>query len=337
MMTPRERFQKRLRGEKVDKIPNLSILMQYAAQHAGIPYGQFTTSSEAMVEAQVKAASDFGLDILTVMSDPYRETSAYGAIVVPQEDDLPLCKSRVITDIKNWQSQLHPFDPVTSHRTGLSIHAIEIYKAQYADQYMIAGWVEGALAEFCDLAGVSEGMTMLMDNAEESLKCLNFITDQAIHYANAQLDAGADIIGIGDSVASLIGIKMYRKFAKPFETRIIEAVHKRNGKAKLHICGDINHMLPDMIETGADIIDVDYMVDFKQAIQLAKGKCSISGNIDPTGIILQGNPEIIAANVRACAALADETTLISSGCEVPKNTPYENLKAIDDTLKAMKS
>lgn len=333
MMTPKERLQKRLHGEKVDKIPNLSIVMQYAAQHAQIPYGKYTTQSEALVQAQIKTARDFGLDILTVMSDPYRETSAYGATVVPQEDDLPLCKTTVLTDISTWQEQLHPFDPRKNPRTAMGIDAISSYKKQFGDEYMIAGWVEGAFAELCDLSSVSAGMTMILDNPDETMECFTFLTGQAINYAQVQLDAGADIIGVGDAVASLISARMYRKLVKPHEMRIINAVHDRGRKAKLHICGEINHLLPDIIDTGADIVDIDYMVDFDRAVELAKGKCSICGNINPTGIILQGTPEQVAQQVRFCVEHGDETTIISSGCEVPKNTPYENLKAIDDTLR----
>ena len=71
---------------------------------------------------------------------------------------------------------------------------------------------------------------------------------------------GADFIGVGDAVASLMGPRLYRQFALPYEQRIIQAVHEAGAKVKLHICGNTARQLADMAKAGADIIDVDWMV-----------------------------------------------------------------------------
>lgn len=336
-MKSKERLLKRLKGEPVDKIPNLSIVMQIAAQFAGIQYGEYCSNAEDLVRAQIATARNFGLDILTVMSDPYREVSAYGAEIEIREDDLPLCKNPVLTDLSDWQGQLRPFTSEIIHaaRTGISIEAIRTYREQVGQEFPIAGWVEGAFAEFCDLSSVSRGMTALVDDPNQTMECLEFLTDQAILYAQMQIDAGADIIGIGESVASLVSPRIYRTMLQPFEKKIVDAVHSAGGLIKLHICGDITHLLPDMIDSGADIIDVDYMVDFDKAIALSKGRCAISGNIDPVHILLQGTPQSVTEQTVYCVQHGNETTLVSSGCEVPKNTPFENFRAIDISLRQL--
>jgi uroporphyrinogen-III decarboxylase len=50
-----------------------------------------------------------------------------------------------------------------------------------------------------------------------------------IAFARAQVEAGADIIGLGDAVASQISPAMYRRFALPYEQRIFQAVHQMGG------------------------------------------------------------------------------------------------------------
>lgn len=52
-----------------------------------------------------------------------------------------------------------------------------------------------------------------------------------------RVEAGADIIGIGDAVASLISADMYERLVMPHEKQIIEAVHGLGARVKLHICG----------------------------------------------------------------------------------------------------
>ncbi|MEG1471693.1 MAG: uroporphyrinogen decarboxylase family protein [Clostridia bacterium] len=333
MMTPKQRLLARLEGKPVDKVPNLSIVMQIAAQYAGIPYGRYCSDAHAHVESQIRTAEHFGLDILTVMSDPYRETSAYQAQIEYQEDNLPLCKNKVLRDIAQWQEQLKPWNPLESERTLGTINAVRLFKAQKGDEYPIAGWVEGAFAELCDLAGVTEGMTMLFDDEEKAMEAMTFLSDQAILYAKAQIEAGADFIGIGDAVASLISTDMYEELVMPHEIRMIEAIHALGARVKLHICGNINHLLPAMVGTGADIIDIDYMVDLAEALKLAQDKCSICGNLNPAGLILNGTPAQIREETLRCVAMGTPTFLLSSGCEVPKGTPDENFCAIDRALR----
>lgn len=331
-MTPKERLLARLAGKPVDKVPNLTIVMLFAAKYAGIPYGIFSADYRALVEAQTKTAKDFGLDILSTMSDPYRECYDFGASVRYREDDLPVCEKPLLLEAEDYR-KLKLWDPLQSVRMLDRIHAIELFQKNDGQEYPILGWVEGAWAEFCNLTTVGEGMMMLMDEPETVAEALALIAQQEIRCAQAQIQAGADIIGIGDAVASLISIAQYRETVMPYEKQIIDAIHFAGGKAKLHICGNINHLLPDMVNLGADIVDIDYVVDFDRAMALGQGKCSICGHINPAGIILQGSVADVERETRFCLIHGTPTSLVSSGCEVPKMSPVENVAAIDRVLR----
>ncbi|MFP4662486.1 MAG: uroporphyrinogen decarboxylase family protein, partial [Halanaerobiales bacterium] len=63
------------------------------------------------------------------------------------------------------------------------------------------------------------------------------------------------------------------------------------------------------------------------------GKCSVCGNFDPVDILLQGSTDQVRTAVNDCIELGDETTFIAAGCEVPKDTPYENMYEMKRTLK----
>jgi len=134
------------------------------------------------------------------------------------------------------------------------------------------------------------------------------------------------------AAASLISPEHYREFVLPFEQKLFKAIHDAGAKVKLHICGNISHLLDDIWKSGADIIDIDWMVDFKTSVEKFKGHCSANGNFDPVRVLYLGTPESIRQAVKACLDVSDERTFISAGCEVPKDTPYENLKAVDEAL-----
>ena len=335
-MTPKERVMNRLKGHPVDKIPNLNIVMTFAAKYAGVPYGKFCSDYKALVAAQEKTAVDFGLDILSTMSDPYRETSDYGANVQFQEDDLPVCEGAFLTGPEEL-AKLKRWDPLTSTRMLDRIRAIELFKENWGEQYPILGWIEGPWAEFNDLVTLNEGLMMLYDEPEFAMDAMEIITEQAIDCAKAQIAAGADIIGMGDAPASIINREQYCEFVVPFEKRIIQAIHEVGGKVKLHICGNINHILEDIVETGADIVDIDFMVDYKKAVEVSQGKCSINGNINPVEVILQGTTDEVRELTRLCVDSGNAMSFISGGCEVPKMTPIDNLKAVDLELQSLSS
>ena len=120
----------------------------------------------------------------------------------------------------------------------------------------------------------------------------------------------------------------------PGLTELCDAVHAAGGKTKLHICGNTTNVLPLMLETGTDIIDLDWMVDLKRARALAEGKNVVySGNYDPVAVLLQGTPDSVRASVHACRAAVPTNYISSAGCEVPRDTPPENLLAAADALK----
>ncbi len=83
----------------------------------------------------------------------------------------------------------------------------------------------------------------------------------AISFAVAQVEAGADTIGIGDAIASQVSPDFYEKLIQPREKKLVEEIQKRGAWVKLHICGNITHLLPGIADLGVDLIDADHMVD----------------------------------------------------------------------------
>ena len=58
-----------------------------------------------------------------------------------------------------------------------------------------------------------------------------------------------------------------------------------------------------------------------------------SGGIDPTGVLLQGTPELVAAKTQEILDIyADSPShIVNAGCAVPTLTPEGNLRAMVET------
>jgi len=79
--------------------------------------------------------------------------------------------------------------------------------------------------------------------------------------------------------------------------------------------------------SGADIIDVDWMVDMGQAAAIFGDRVAICGNQDPVAVMLNGRPEDVRRVTQACMIAGGARSISAAGCEIPLGTPHANLLA----------
>lgn len=280
----------------------------------------------------LKCYEKYHLDVLSVCPDSMREAEGLGASVTIPDDDVPFSPSHFLNDITDIH-KLKVVDPSLSRRMNDRLEAIHFLKERVHKEVPVVGWVEGAVAESCDLMDMSTFMCEMLDESDAVHELLSICCEQSKQFALAQLNAGADIIGIGDAASSLIGPALYEEFALPYQKQLISEIQKAGGKVKLHICGDLNPVLHLVAQTNADIIDLDHMVDINRASELFPKSSCIDGNFDPVQVLLQGTPQIVKESVEKCLSISKvNNNMIAAGCEVPKHTSMENLMAVYETL-----
>jgi MtaA/CmuA family methyltransferase len=321
-----ERVKMRLRGEQVDQAPNFDIFMTFAAHFSGIKLRSYYLDHRALVSANLAVRQAFGVDVLQAISDPYRETHDLGAQIEFPEDDLPVCRQSLLAEQVDLQ-RLNRLDPSGGERMNDRLEAVRLMKERAAGEVAVMGWVEGALAEAADLRGVSRLLTDLADQEDWLEDLLEHCAQVEIAFAREQVSAGADIIGLGDALASQVSPRMYRQYALPYERRIFKAVHAMGALARLHICGNTSRILEDMAQSGADIIDVDWMVDLAQAARVFGRRAAVCGNFDPVAVMLRGTPQQVTGAVRLGLAQGGARGFSAAGCEIPDGTPVTNLLA----------
>jgi MtaA/CmuA family methyltransferase len=336
-MTSLERLHRRMRGEPVDRPPNFDIMMQFAAHYAGHRLSDYYQDYRVLVDANLRTTEAFALDIVQAISDPYRETADWGAHITFPDDDLPLCITPLLADGLDMSHLTTP-TPETGRRMSDRLEAVRAFREQVGGSIPIMGWVEGALAELADLRGVPNAMMDLVDEPERLTEALERCVEVEIAFARAQVAAGADIIGLGDAVASQISPAMYERFALPYEQRIFAAVKEAGGIPRLHICGNTSRILHLMAQSGAQIIDIDWMVDMAAAAAaFAETGALVCGNFDPVRVMLQGTPEQVYQATIQCMQLGGSRSISAAGCEIPDGTPHENLHAQARALRDLGS
>ncbi len=325
-MTGKERIYATLRGESVDRPAVTPIFMAWAAHYAGHTYRDYYLDAEVLVKSQLAVGRAFNVDQVSAISDPFREASAYGMEFEYPEEGVGKHKALLINSPDDI-SKLGPIDIFNSARTKDRIEGVKGLAAEVGETLSVLGWVEGPIAEYGDLRGVEGTLMDLMDKPEMFAEACEIIVENALNFARAQIEAGADMIGVGDAAASLISPDMYVEHVLGWEKKLIDGIHDAGATVKLHICGNIANNIEHMAKSGADVIDFDWMVPVADARKAVGEEITLCGNFDPAGVLLSGSAEEVAEAARKCLGAGGKRFILMPGCEVPPGTSEENLRA----------
>lgn len=314
-----------IEGGRPDRVPFHPILMRFAAKHAGVRYRDFCLSHTHKCIANIKCAADFHSDWVNTMSDAYAEAEAFGTKLHYPEDDLPMVQKYAISEISDID-RMNVLKPGDHSRMRERSAEIREYSAVTAGKMFICGWVEGPLAEYCDIRDINLAMTDLYEHPEEVHKALDIITESAMAFITAQVREGAHCIGIGDSVCSLISPELYEEFCLDREKALVGHIHVLGALAKIHICGNISAILPGVISTGTDIVDIDHRTGpVTEAAALLGDRQVFAGKSDPVSVLQDGDAQRIRESAVAFFREAKGRAILSAGCEVTPGTTAENL------------
>ena len=141
---------------------------------------------------------------------------------------------------------------------------------------------------------------------------------------------GADMLSNGDSPAGpdMISPDLYEKFAMPYEKELVEIVHQHQLTYALHICGNTDTILQEMINTGADALELDYKTDSHKAHDLMNSNTTFIGNIDPSGVLANGSVKEVREKSEEIISIFSDTPrfILNAGCAIPSTTPPENIR-----------
>ncbi len=328
-MNGRQRILAHLAGEPVDCLPAMPITMTFAARGIGAPYREYCTDQRVQVEGQIWVADTYDVDYVSAISDPAVEATDCGAQTVFFPDDPPANNGQTpLLGDKELLDHLQLPGIKPGGRMANRLAVVAGLKQRVGQRKLVEGWIEGPCAEAADLRGINNLMLDFYDDPDFVVQLFEFVLAMELDFAAAQVAAGADLIGIGDAAASLVGPHVYEQFVWPFEQRMVAGVHRLGAKVRLHICGNTRRILGGMGKLGCEIVDLDFLAPLDEA-RAAMGPAQLLlGNIAPVRDLRGGTPEAIYAIVGACHEQAGERYIVGAGCEVPRDTPDENLRAL---------
>ncbi len=343
-MTSRELVLRTLERQPTDRVPVGPMMLDLGAAAIGAPVGRFCVDPDVMARGQLALYERLGQDVIFVGCDNYYIAEGFGCVAELPEDETPHLLRPPLERIGDVDALRIP-DPLTDGRMPVMLEATRLVRKAVGDEVAIRTPGTGPFALASYFVGTQEflievGMAkagMPGSDPEAIHRALDLAADALIAFGKACVDAGADLLHCGDSLAScdVISPADYEEWAFPYERKVIEAWKAYGAKTLLHICGDSSKVLHLYAQTGADVIEVDHKVDLALARELVGDRCCVIGNVDPVTVLLQGTPEQVRAVSERCLAVGSGGGyLLGSGCVVPRITPLENVRAMVDAARA---
>ncbi len=336
-LTGRQRVLDHLAGKPVDSLPLMPITMMFAADFIGVPYHRYAMDYRVLAEGQVRVAEAFDFDHVSAISDPAREAADCGSAIAYFDDQPPAIREEeaLLTE-KTDLAKLKAPDPLGGGRMTDRVQGVALLKERVGAERLVEGWVEGPAAQGADLRGLNTLMLDFFDDPDFVNDLFAFVIAMELDFAKAQIQAGADIIGVGDAAASLAGPEIYREFIWPHEKRLVDGIHKLGAAVRLHICGNTRPLLADMGKLGCEIVDLDSMADLSLARQAMGPGQMLLGDLDPVRALRNSTPQAITAGIAECHRQAGPRYIVGVGCEIPRDTPHANVRALTDYARGHK-
>lgn len=333
-MNGKQRILSALKREQPDSTPLMLHHFMHAAAEDGLTMRQFRDDPGLAARALSRHTEKYGLDAVFVDVDTALLSGACGVPLDFPENNPAHGHGRILEEIEDVED-LSGFDVSKDPRIQATAEIVRLLRKHFGEAVCIRGNADQCPFSLASmLRGTEDWMIDLLDPDSEDLtfRLLDLCLEATKQFVSILAEAGADVISNGDSPAGpeMISPAMYRKFALPYETKVAEHSRALGCPYIIHICGNTTAILADVVESGADGFEIDYKTDVNAAREALKGKVTFLGNIDPSGVLTHGTPEIVTQKTEALLDLfrGESGFILNSGCSIPPTAPEANLRAM---------
>jgi len=256
---------------------------------------------------------------------------AMGCKLTKGNDGLPQVNTHPVETEEDISRLILP-NPWQDGRLPFHLEVTKLIKDYVKDEVPVFSYVPGPFTLAGLLRGSEKFLLDILRKPQFVKKLIDVATEASVAFALAKIKSGADIIVVADPTASssIISPEMFKSFSLPAIKKVFKSVVEAGAVPSLHICGNTEPILELMVESGAKILEIDHLVDLRIAKEKVGSRVCLQGNIDPSLELLMGSPKEVYSSALQCIEMAGKQGgfILSSGCEVPLNTPWENLVAM---------
>jgi len=343
-MINNDRLIRACRRQEVDRAPVWMMrqagryMAEYRALRAKYDFMTMCKTPELAAEVSLQPYEILGVDAVIMFSDILVPVEAMGMKL-----DIIESKGPVLEDPIRAEAQIDKLIiPDPAETMPFVMETIRLLRKRLDREAPLIGFAGApfTLASYMIEGGgtrnYAEIKRMMYQEPMTTHRLLDKLADTIILYINAQIEAGAQVVQLFDTWAGELAAADYEEFALPYERKVFEHIHRGPSglsvPAILYING-CSHILEKMVESGANVLSVDWRIDLAEAKRRVGDKVALQGNLDPCELL--GTPETIAESVKEILKKGGGLGhIVNLGHGILPMVPVENARAFIDAAKA---
>ncbi len=287
---------------------------------------ELVKDGELQAKCMESIAKKYDMGMAVSLMDLSVEAEAFGSPVHYSEDEVPTIHAALVHDEDEADELEVP--KVGAGRTGECVKGIRKACELITDRPVFAGII-GPYSLAGRLLDMTEIMILCYEEPEMVETVLEKVTEFLCEYAKAFKEAGANGIVMAEPAAGLLSPNLIREFSTPYVNKIREAVEDDSFLVIYHNCGNIEPLMQQMLEVDAQAYSFGNAIDIEKALEVIPQDRLVIGNIDPAGILRNASPEVVKEETTKLLERCSKypNFILSSGCDIPPMTSFENLDA----------
>jgi [methyl-Co(III) methanol-specific corrinoid protein]:coenzyme M methyltransferase len=329
-LNPREGILKFFRKEKLDYIPlfsGMGNITIHGLEKYGWKFPEIHTDARKMANMAASSFQLFGFPCAVVPFDMGVEAEVLGSKVNYYAHAADILYPTIIQHpyrVEDLNIQI-PSDLAKAGRIPVVTGALRFLKQEVGNQIPIGAWVLGPYTLAGQLVDLSQLAKAAFKKTEMVRNVLDKLAGVLIQIIKIYREAGADYITVREMGAGpdILSPRMFESLVRPPLKRIFDGIESPK---ILHICGDTNAIVDQMILCGADAISVEKKNNVIESRKKLGSDVLIFGELDAYGVLSQGKPDDVDKAVKE--AVERGVNAIWPGCDMWPMVPKENMEAL---------
>ena len=315
----------------------LPVLSFPSIQKMGITVNDIVKDSDKQAEGIKIIAESFDTAAAVSYMDLSVEAEAFGSTIRFSDEDVPTVIGSIISTMEEAEELKVP--EVGAGRTGANIESMRKAREMVTDRPLFAG-VIGPFSLAGRLMDVSEAMIYCYDDPDMVHEVLGKVTDFLIAYCNAYKDTGIDGVVVAEPLAGLLSEDLAEEFSAEYMKKIVQEVQTENFLVVYHNCGNSTiRTVNTIVNNGCRLFHFGNAINMAEMMSHIPANCIAMGNVDPASEFRNGTPESIykatTEVLKECSKF--DNFVISSGCDIPPTSPWENIEAFFKAVSDFKA
>ena len=310
-----------------DRIPVMPIMTHPGIELIGKKVIDAVKDGQTHYEAVMALRKRFPQSVAsTTIMDLSMEAEAFGANIVFDDNEVPTVSGRMLESAADVEALQIP--SLDTKRVPEYLKANRMAAAEL-DVPLFGGCI-GPFSLAGRLYDMTELMMAMYIEPETANLLLDKCTQFILEYCKQIKASGSAGVVMAEPAAGLLSNDDCQAYSSRFVKTIVDAVQDDNFVVMLHNCGNTGQCTKAMIETGAAALHFGNAIDMAQVLEEVPADIAVSGNINPVEIMKFGTPQQVEDVAKQLIKLADKHNnfILSTGCDVPPETPFENIESL---------